>query len=189
MTRAEKAAEAARLKAEGVHWRDAADELGVSRGYYFELLKDPDGSVAKARKRRYDQPCVDCGVTTSGSEGLRDEPRCLRCAMIRDADARRIWTPEKVVERIREWAELYGEPPAATDWNPTQARQFKHDEARARRFEDADGHWPHHTSVVRQCGSWNAAIVAAGFEPRVAHGGGGNQHRRQSVRRKAAAGA
>jgi hypothetical protein len=41
--------------------------------------------------------------------------------------------------------------------------------------------------VIGEFGSWNAAIAAAGFEPRAAHGGGGNQLRRRKVRERTAA--
>jgi hypothetical protein len=61
-----------------------------------------------------------------------------------------------------------------------------HDLERAARF-DSDTHWPWFSMVVRVFGSWNAAIEAAGFAPRAAHGGGGNQSRRRSVRAKAKA--
>lgn len=93
-----------------------------------------------------------------------------------------MWSRELIVERIRGWARLYGEPPAGPDWNPTQAR-YRGDETRARRFEQADGHWPYMTTVVRVFGSWNAAIRQAGFEPRAANGGGGNAMRRPASTR------
>jgi hypothetical protein len=56
-----------------------------------------------------------------------------------------------------------------------------HDEARARRFEDADGRWPWMTLVHDRFGSWNDAIEAAGFTPRAHGGGGGNMRRRRDA--------
>lgn len=138
-----------------------------------------------ARKRRYEQPCVDCGARTSGSDGRRDEPRCATCAARLRAERETVWTAEKIVERIQAWATIYGEPPGSADWNPWQARHAIHDEQRAQRFEA--GHWPWSTQVVHAFGSWNAAIEAAGFTPRAPHGGGGNGFRRRSSRLKATA--
>jgi hypothetical protein len=88
---------------------------------------------------------------------------------------------------MQEWAAEYGEPPAVTDWNTYTAEHAMDDSARADRFRQAGGRWPRHTTVFMEWGSWNAAIVAAGFQPRPAHGGGGNELRRRSMRAKAAA--
>jgi hypothetical protein len=92
-----------------------------------------------------------------------------------------VWTREIILDRIREWNECYGEPPACPDWDPWKARHVLHDEDRALRFEAAGDYWPWFTKVVKVFGSWNAAIVEAGFRPRVNHGGGGNRMRRRVV--------
>lgn len=86
------------------------------------------------------------------------------------------------MDAIQEWAELYGEPPAIPDWNAWQARHELGDEARAVRHEGSG--WPSHTTVYYHFGSWGAALEAAGFDARPAHGGGGNQLRRRSMRAK-----
>lgn len=75
------------------------------------------------------------------------------------------WTQELVVARIREWVDLYGQPPRATDWSPVAARQ-KGFPDRAEAFEAADNHWPWMNTVIARFGTWNAAIEAAGFAPR-----------------------
>lgn len=98
-----------------------------------------------------------------------------------------VWTPEAILSAIWEWSEIHGEPPAMADWNPRNARHAYHDEERARRFEDEQPRWPWFTIVVRAFGSWNAAIEAAGFAGRAAHGGDGNGARHRSMRAKAAA--
>lgn len=140
---------------------------------------DPKWCGERCRKRSYGDPCVDCGArTTYGAEKTRiPEPRCATCSYRH----RRVWSRELILDRIREWAGLYGEPPATADWNPTQAR-LSGDEQRARRFELAGGHWPHHTTAVRVFGGWSAAIREAGFEPRAPHGGSGNELRRRARR-------
>jgi hypothetical protein len=93
---------------------------------------------------------------------------------------RKVWTREAIIRVMQEWNAVYGEPPAAADWNPWQARQY-HDEARAVRFETESPRWPSFRVVVDEFGNWNAAIIAAGFEPRAGHGGAGNEFRRRRV--------
>ena len=81
---------------------------------------------------------------------------------------------------IRAWERQYGEPPARPDWSPTAAAYIG-DLTRIRRFRAGD--WPWAGSVVCEFGSWNAGILAAGFEPR-APGGAGNVARRRNQRVK-----
>lgn len=166
-TRAQLAREVETLRGLGFLQREIADALGISRSYASELCIDPTGEAARARKDTYKDACVDCGAETSGSEGRRVEPRCVRCAAVKSALTDRTkWTAAIIIARIQEWADLYGEPPSGTDWNPWSARNVLHDEDRARRFEDGLGHWPWFTLVVNRFGSFSAAIEAAGFAPR-----------------------
>lgn len=95
------------------------------------------------------------------------------------------WTPERVIAEMRRWADLYGGAPAAHHWNPAQMRWRNRAYAEGRavgRFSDEtmaeidrrhreDGPWPTTSTVLKVFGSWNAGIVAAGFEP-VPKGGG-----------------
>lgn len=142
----------------------------------------------RCRKDQYDQECADCGVRVSGTDpGDRPDPahpRCNRCQAILNGEARRIWTREIIAERIQEWESLYGYVPGALDWMPSSVRwRIDRGEApesamaRAERFEAGDGYWPWSTEVFRVFGSWNAAIEAAGFVPRAAHGGADNWKR------------
>jgi hypothetical protein len=153
------------------------------------VVSDPDGTTLRARKDSYAGSCVDCGTPTSGWEGRREDPRCLLCASRKCAEERRIWTRGAVILAIQEWAHEHGEHPAMPDWNPWYARHEINDEARAARAEEniAAGRHPWPVSVIRAFGTWNAAIRAAGFEPRPPHGGGGNGARHRSVRARAAA--
>lgn len=185
MSRAENARRAAELHAQGLNGIQIAAAMGVSRAYAYELLNDPKGEGSRARKDRYRQPCVDCGAMTSGCNGLRDTPRCVTCANRKNGRGKTVWTREKIIAAIREWAAEHGEPPAGADWNANQARRLG-DEARARRFED-DPRWPWFSIVTRAFGSWNAGIRAAGYTPRIPHGGGENVARRRDQRAKAAA--
>lgn len=60
----------------------------------------------------------------------------------------RYWTRERIIEAIRLHEELNGRPPALID------------------FGGGDYRFPSHRTVTNFFGSWNAAIVAAGFAPR-----------------------
>jgi len=82
------------------------------------------------------------------------------------------WTEEEVIAKIKEWVELYGDIPAATDWNSSDTRRAARHHAglahdwleRVRRFEG--GEYPWTGTVYKLFGGWNKAIEAAGFDPR-----------------------
>jgi hypothetical protein len=76
----------------------------------------------------------------------------------------RRWTRELIIEKILEWDARYGEPPCSADWNPSLAR-WRAQEWRAERYRDGD--WPSTNAAKRPFdGSFDAAIRAAGLEPR-----------------------
>lgn len=140
------------------------------------------------RKRQYDLACADCGVRINGTtpSRLKDVPRCADCSRTRYWAEHKRWTQDSIITAIQKWADVYGESPAQPDWHPPTARRLN-DEARARRFEDARGEWPWLSTVAREFGSWNAAIVAAGFAPRARYGGGSNRLRARNCRQRTAA--
>jgi hypothetical protein len=180
--RQDRARQAAQLAARGMTGTAIAAELGISTSYAYGLLTDPDGSLVRERKRLYDRQCADCGARIDGTSPGKSTGYCVTCSAKRSGFARRVWTRERIIAAIHDWAQVYGEPPAIADWSPTTARQRLHDEPRARRFETAAGRWPSFTTVVNEFGSWNAGIRAAGLTPREPHGGGGNvAHRRARV--------
>jgi hypothetical protein len=111
------------------------------------------------RRTLYTGSCVDCGKETYNGNATPPE-RCSSCAN----RARAIWDKESIADLIQAWVEMYGAPPAATDWNPNLARKYGLPE-RAERFY-ADGCWPVISTVLDVFGSWNAALEAAGFTPR-----------------------
>jgi hypothetical protein len=81
------------------------------------------------------------------------------------ADGRRVtrWSRELIIEKIREWAARYGEPPRSADWNPSLAR-WRAQEWRAERYRA--GVWPSTNAAKRPFGgSFDAAVRAAGLEP------------------------
>jgi hypothetical protein len=179
---------ARQLRVDGLVWREIGKRLGVCPSTVQAWVMDPDGTQGRARKDSYAQPCIDCGGPTSGSEGRREKPRCHLCAMQVEGGKRKVWTKEAVVLAIQEWDARYNDPPAVADWNSWVARAMN-DEARAIRYErdHATGACPSFMAVVEAFGSWNAAICAAGFDPRPARGGNGNELRRRSMRAKAEA--
>jgi hypothetical protein len=134
----------------------------------------------RCRKASYGDPCVDCDAKTRfGAEAARvDEPRCHPCSVAH----RTVWDRETILARFREWNALYGAPPAVPDWDLYRLRVVLHDTERVERWKAAEGHWPSFKRVFDVFGSWSNAMVAAGFEPRAAHGGGANQLRRRSMK-------
>jgi hypothetical protein len=163
MTRAEKAAEARRLRDQGLLLREIGARMGLSVSMASDLINDPDGSKVRARKASYGGRCDTCGRRTDGSNGRAKAP--TRCAPCEHANPRhRYWTRELVIDAIREFARLYGRPPAATDWNPAHARNLGHPEKIDRFYDDAC--WPSSVTVLHIFDSWNTAITAAGHTPR-----------------------
>ena len=82
------------------------------------------------------------------------------------AGGRRVrrWTRETIIEKILEWDARYGEPPCSADWNPSLAR-WRAQEWRVERYRD--GGWPSTNAAKRPFGgSFDAAVRAAGLEPR-----------------------
>jgi hypothetical protein len=82
------------------------------------------------------------------------------------AGGRRVrrWTRERIIEKILEWEARYGEPPCSADWNPSLAK-WRAQEWRVERYRD--GTWPSTNAAKRPFGgSFDAAVRAAGLEPR-----------------------
>lgn len=185
---AERLTEITALRAEGYSVAEIADLLNVSPGAVRNRINDPDGAKQRKRRERYRGRCLTCGAPTDGSSGYNAPRYCVDHVndspeAIARFEAQTIWTRERIIAAIRWWADTYGEPPSGTDWNPTQLSNFDDVE----RWERADRLIrerviPWFTSVVVRFGTWNAAIRAAGYEPRAAHGGAGNQYRRQRMR-------
>lgn len=119
----------------------------------------------RCRKSQYDLACVDCGGRVDGTtpSKLRSEPVCGKCAPAHY----RVWTREAVVFAMHEWADEYGVPPAASDWNRSHLQRSG---LMDRYTRTASGCWPCVATVLNTWGTWNAAIEAAGFEARP-HGG------------------
>jgi hypothetical protein len=70
---------------------------------------------------------------------------------------------ERIIDEMWRWAELFGAPPAAVDWNAWHRRRWPW---RDERYQATGRTWPASQWVVQVFGSWNAALVAAGYRPR-----------------------
>jgi hypothetical protein len=70
------------------------------------------------------------------------------------------WTEGRIISAIKAWEKRTGEPPTSKQWQkPTRLGESF---LKAGRVASR----PASTTVARRFGSWNAAIAAAGFEPR-----------------------
>lgn len=90
------------------------------------------------------------------------------------ARPRRSRTDDEILERIRDWNALYGEPPRSHDWNPGAARRLvdaSRDPERIAELEQAierftGGDWPSAAAAAKRFGGWDRAIAAAGLTAR-----------------------
>jgi hypothetical protein len=87
-----------------------------------------------------------------------------RCYRVLAAPRTPLWLEADIIAAIRDWAAVHdGEPPSYQQWSPNMARR----RARPDMADDFyQGTWPHGSVVVREFGSWSAAISAAGFRSR-----------------------
>jgi predicted transcriptional regulator len=146
------------LRAEGLLYREIAERLGLAPSTVHDYATDPDGTRVRARKAKADGACRDCGVRTI-SDGGRAPERCMPCHGAHTREQSRRW----ILNSFKEWTDLFGVPPSATDWSPASARAqgMAH---RAERTEQTGRAWPPTSSVINIFGSWNAGRQAAGFD-------------------------
>ena len=106
LTRGEKISLAEHLRAGGLMLWEIAALMGVSPSTVGDWLKDPDGSLLKARKERYRGVCVDCGGPTTGGLGRTNAPlRCRRCSGKVTAERTRESARDRYEVIARLWAE------------------------------------------------------------------------------------
>ena len=82
------------------------------------------------------------------------------------------YTHDEILLRVRLWAVITGRPPAQKQWHISEVRKqagrlrtrLDYHERAIGLYEAGD--WPATTTVVNRFGSFNAALVAAGFEAR-----------------------
>lgn len=122
--------------------REIAAEMGVATSTVDAWLNDPGGQRLQARKDSYAGTCDTCGGPTDGSNGRgKASVRCITC---------RMWTPEAVLEALMAWGDDHGGiPPREID---------------ARTGMEGHGRLPYQPTVRKLFGSWNAGLLAAGYE-------------------------
>jgi hypothetical protein len=157
-SRAERIAQIERLERRGLTTREIADRLGLAPSTINIYRRDPDGSLHRRRLDGYRGRCRGCGAPTTGSGGPGGAPHwCRRCA----GERRRLWTEERILAAIREWAAETGAPPRVRDWSPAHAPE---DNAGKRRFTSERGRWPSASVVSERFGSFRAAVEEAGLK-------------------------
>jgi Homing endonuclease associated repeat len=161
LSREEKIVEARRLKA-----ADGLNSIEIG-----ERLSAPPSTVRNWLRGAL----CECGAPITGCSGSKSSSRCESCASI----ASRLWSPQRIIEKIREWHRLFGDVPTATEWNLALSRS-QHSAARHAEVESRHegAKWPGTQAVIERFGSWNAAIAAAGFTPLQT---GKQRHQRESV--------
>lgn len=147
------------------------------------LFSDPDGEKAKARKESYRQPCPNCGQLMTGCNGRNSPDLCKRCWTAQQKETRR-WTQETIIESFREFHRIIGRSPATTDrtgLNPSVACALS--DTRLAEIIEAQEKTtlPSHSIVMREFGSWDAALEAAEL-PFLPTGGAGHRERKRKRR-------
>ena len=136
---AERVATARRPRAQGLRWAEIADLLGVS--------------VDTARHYPNAHDCQDCGAPILAAHSRL----CLACVARNRTQWGSVFTRAEVVAAMQLWATLDGRAPAMVDWRPA-------DRGGHPRWEEDCPRFPPPSHVLRQFGSWNAALRAAGLD-------------------------
>lgn len=165
-SRAERAARALELRQAGLLQRQIAGEMQISVNYVSDLLVDPTGDKARARKDRYRLPCPQCGRPMDGSGGHANSPKlCTNCMHARQYDERR-WNRDAIVQALRAFRDTFGRTPTPVDANPSPSQLKRFSQERRAEIERSAGFGlPSRDTVAREFGSWSAGIKAAGLPP------------------------
>lgn len=184
--RAERAAEVAALRQTGMTQAAIAAQTGLSRSYVGALLSDPDGTMDAARKDRYRKPCPRCGTPMDGSNGSAGPSLCATCQRQRQHDERR-WTADAIIERFRAFHAHTGRPPTVVEARSHAGAESVRRNLSPKRLAEidavpADLVLPAVATVLREFGSWRAALDAAALDAAPTGGAGHRQSRRGKMR-------
>ena len=108
---------------------------------------NPSATTVRQRVRLVEQRGQG-GRAAAAAAGRGSQDGHARRSSGRRPSAVTRWPPPRVVERLQAWAHEHGRPPTLEEWRRAGARH------------------PSAATVRRLFGSWNAALVAAGFEKR-----------------------
>jgi AraC-like DNA-binding protein len=101
--------------AEGLSIAQIAERLGRSPATVKAYFCDPTGEKARAVKARYVGLCRGCGAYTQPRNGKGDAYRY--CKACHPGAIKPRWTPELVLEAMREWRQRYAQLPSSYDWS------------------------------------------------------------------------
>jgi hypothetical protein len=98
-----------------------ADGLGRSpatiKAYFYDLT----GEKAQVVKARYVRVCRGCGAYTQPRNSKGDG--YAYCKACHPGAIEPGWTPDSILDAMREWLERYGRLPSSYDWSRTHARR------------------------------------------------------------------
>lgn len=134
------------LQAEGKSLKEIAETTGLSLRTVWSYSWDPDGSRHRSYIAKLRRTCAVCGKPCSKRARI-----CFSCLKEQNR-ATKVWTREKQIAKIQEFAKRWGRPPV---WTDTMA--YPRD-------------LPNGKLIWQEFGSWANAVEAAGF-PRPKRGG------------------
>jgi hypothetical protein len=140
-------------------------EFGITRERVRQLLMravpEEVKSVRRERRERglAARTCPECGGPKSPNGQA-----CRSCRPRGEYGKPQTWSREAIIDCIKAWVDIHGEPPGALDWAPAMARRIGREDIAAKFY--AEGCWPYVGTVRERFGNWNVAISAAGFTPR-----------------------
>jgi hypothetical protein len=147
-------AQLARTLRPAMRTAEIAGRLGVTPSTVRDYLSDPDGELARARRRgRPGGVCERCGRPTGPRRGRHAFVLCPRCATGKRAS----WSREEVIDAYLAWWARFGVEPTSTDWNHTHA----HRRAGVWLERFRCGRWPTLTVIGRLFGRWSELAAAA----------------------------
>lgn len=129
---------------EGLMWREIGERVGLALTTVQDYYTHPTAELDRARRDKYTGTCSGCGGRTNNGGAASGPPAiCKACSQPE-------WTADSILLAFREWGDSHGGvPPRCVD---------------ARIDGNGHGTLPYESSVKRHFGSWNAGLLAAGFE-------------------------
>ena len=155
-------------------WKESGEDRRVQALKGLRRPRPARAPVREPNRTRRAEPisepievaCPDCGSVhrrRPGSNGYcqRCEYVALRRALYIDLYGEPYWTRERIIAAIQRWEKRTGKPPVVRDWRRSNGVGHGGHMKVGKR-----GSRPCVATVQREFGSWNAGLIAAGYEPR-----------------------